>query len=187
MRSNVRESLAADFHRLDVGIRQLKVQYDMFFAGALPREPFELRAELERIVKRYATNPPGRYADQFRMNSLISRFNSMAELWNKRIRAHEGGDQRHAGLLDKFTIRERLLARARVRDPAQNEAEIRQLHQRFADASREHGGKAPPFEKFASGIAAQTARLREKAGCAEIELRVVVRDDQVQVKARPGR
>jgi hypothetical protein len=42
------------------------------------------------------------------------------------------------------------------------------------------------YQKFVRGISSQTERLRKESGCAEIELRVVVRDDKVQVKASPG-
>ena len=40
-----------DLNRLDVGIRQLKVQYDMFMAGSLKTPPRELRAQLERLER----------------------------------------------------------------------------------------------------------------------------------------
>jgi hypothetical protein len=47
----------AELERLQVGLRQLKVQYDMFFAGSLPRPPVELRSELDKIVKRLSVPP----------------------------------------------------------------------------------------------------------------------------------
>ena len=43
-------TLEALLHRFDVALRELKVKYDQFFAGALDRQPFELRAEIERII-----------------------------------------------------------------------------------------------------------------------------------------
>jgi hypothetical protein len=54
-------------------------------------------------------------------------------------------------------------------------------------ASNGSNGNNLSFQKFVRGISSQTQRLRKESGCAEIELRVVVKDDQVQVKARPGR
>ena len=41
------------------------------------------------------------------------------------------------------------------------------------------------FEAFVRGIGKQADRIRAKSGCAEVDLRIVVADDQVQLKARP--
>jgi hypothetical protein len=181
-------SVEEDIHRLETGIRQLKIQYDMFFAGSLKRQPVEQRAALERTIRKYSDRPMRNYAQRFRFSGLVSRFNSFAERWGKTVRQMEEGDHRHEGLLDKFSIRERMLARARVGDDVESEVELRRLHGRYVDAMRRHGAKkAPSYEGFARGILAKTKKLRDRAGCAGIELRLVVRDDDVQLKARPRR
>src|SRR5262245_44481376 len=77
--------------RIEVGIRQLKIQYDMFFSGAAPRQPFEVRKELETPFKTLGDTPMQRFADRYRYNSLASKYQSMAELWAKMIRAKEEG------------------------------------------------------------------------------------------------
>jgi hypothetical protein len=59
----------AELDRLQVGLRQLKVQYDMFFAGSLPRQPVELRSELDRIVKRLSGTPIRKYSQRFHLAS----------------------------------------------------------------------------------------------------------------------
>ena len=66
---------------------------------------------------------------------------------------------------------------------------MRELYRRFVEARRETGEEraAPAFESFVRGIQHQASRLRNERGCAEIELRVVVRDRRVQLKARPAR
>jgi hypothetical protein len=186
--SNADHAIEADLQRLDVGLRKLKVQYDMFFAGALPRQPVELRSEIERLVARYSKKPMGKYAHRFRFNALVGRFNSMSELWGKMTRSKEEGEQRSAGMLDRFAMRERLVARCRVRAGATDDVDLRRLHRRFSDATLGQGGRrAPTYESFLRGVEAQAARLRQKSGCDEIELRVVVRDDRIQLTARPRR
>ena len=79
----------SELERLQVGLRQLKVQYDMFFAGSLPRQPHELRADLERIIKRLSGHPIRKYSQRFHLASLVSRFNAMSELWTKTLRTLE--------------------------------------------------------------------------------------------------
>ena len=190
MQSNARESLAADIRRLETGIRQLKIEYDKFFNGGRPTPPMELRSELERVIRRHATTGRGGYAERFHFNALVSRFNSFAEMWGRNTRQHEEGGHRHAGLLDQFEIRERLLARCEIRDPGSQKEELKRLFSRYCDANDPLGsrkGPKPSFERFVEDVAEQTRRLREKSGCDQIELRLVVKDHSVQLKARPGR
>lgn len=78
-------------NRIEVGIRQLKTQYDMYFAGAAPRQPFEVRKELEILIESTGKTRMQRFADRFRYNALASKYQTMTELWNKMIRAKEEG------------------------------------------------------------------------------------------------
>ena len=180
--------IEGDLRRLEVGIRQLKVQYDMFFAGALKREPIELRAEIDRIIKRHANSPIQKYAQRFHLNTLISRYNSLSELWGKTIRMREEGDRPAPALADRDEPREQLVARCRFHDASTDRGELQRLYARFVETRKrlDAGKRVVSFEKFAQGVSNQSARLQKQSGCAEIELRVVLRDQKVQVKARPG-
>ena len=181
--------IQVDLHRLEVGIRQLKIQYDMFFAGALKREPIELRAEIDRIIKRHANSPIQKYAQRFHLNTLVSRFNSLSELWGKTIRSREEGDRPAPAMSDLEGPREQLVARCRFHDASTNKTDLERLYKRFVETRRRlnTGKRVVSFEKFAIGVSNQSPNLQKKSGCAEIELRVVVCDHNVLVKARPGR
>lgn len=76
---------------IEVEIRQLKVQYDMFFSGVIPRQPFELRKDVETMLKTLGNTPMQRFVDRYRYNALASKYQTMVELWNKMIRAKEEG------------------------------------------------------------------------------------------------
>ena len=180
--------IEADLRRIEVGIRQVKVQYDMFFAGALKREPFELRAEVDKLIKRHANSPIQKYAQRFHLNTLISRFNSLSELWGKTMRSREEGDRPAPALADREGPREQLVARCRFQGAQANPAELQRLYTRFVETRRrlDAGKRAVSFEKFAAGVSNQSQRLQKQSGCAEIEVRVVVHDHKVLVKARPG-
>lgn len=179
--------LESDIARLEVGIRQLKVQYDMFFAGALPREPLELRAELDQLIRRHAHSTINKYALRFHFNALVSRFNSFCELWGKTTRSLEEGDHRSHSSLDKFEIKERLLGRCRIGDAIDAAEGLRRLHSRYVYARRRSGAGAPDYASFLRSIDAQMQRLRHQSKCGQIELRLVLRDERVQIKARPVR
>lgn len=76
---------------IEVEIRQLKVQYDMFFSGVIPRQPFELRKDVETMLKTLGNTAMQRFVDRYRYNALAAKYQSMVELWNKMIRAKEEG------------------------------------------------------------------------------------------------
>lgn len=181
--------LEADIVRLESGIRQLKIQYDMFFAGSVPKQPHELRSEIERLIKRYANAPIRKYSARFHFNSLVSRFNSLSELWAKTIRTLEEGDRPAPAVADRAGSGEQVLARCTVEDPAGEKPHMKLLHARLLEARKKSGEDAGKlsFESFVRSVSTQAGKLREKTGCAKVELRVIVQDRKVVVKARPGR
>ena len=185
----VSTEIDADLQRLEIGIRQLKIQYDMFFAGSLPRQPYELRGELESLIKRYANAPIRKYATRFHFNSLVSRYNSMSELWSKTLRQLEEGDRPAPAVADRVVKSEHVVATCTTKDAASDKESLRLLHRLYLDARRKAGEKDVKlsFDAFVKGVSRQAGRLRETAGCDDVELRIVVQERKVQLKARPAR
>ena len=188
--SDPNAGIETDIERLEVGIRQLKIQYDMFFAGAIPRQPVELRTELERLIKRYSNAPIRKYAHRFHLNSLASRFNSLSELWAKTLRGLEEGERSAQASPERPQLpEEHVLARCRFQDPVTEQETLKLLHARYLEARRKaegHAGKIS-FESFLRGVASQADRLRQSSGCSNVELRLVLHEGKVLLKARPGR
>ena len=189
MHEVVSTELEADLGRLERGIRQLKIQYDMFFVGSVPKQPLELRSELEKIIRRHSVTPIRRYADRFHFNALVSRFNSLSELWAKTLRALEEGDRPAPAVADRAGGAEQIVSRCTLTDPAKERDILKLLHARLLDARKKAGdptGKLS-FENFVLSVSAQARKMREKTGCDKVDLRVIVLDRKVMVKARPGR
>ena len=189
MHDVVSAELEADLGRLESGIRQLKIQYDMFFAGSIPKQPLALRSELERIIKRHSATPIRRYASRFQFNALVSRFNSMSELWAKTLRTLEEGDRPAPAVADRAGSSEQVVARCTVADPAAERDVLKLLHARLIDARKKAGESTDrlSFDAFVHTISAQARKLREKTGCDKVDLRLIVVDRKVTVKARPCR
>ena len=179
----------ADLGRLESGIRQLKIQYDMFFAGSVPKQPLELRSELEKIIRRHSATPIRRYAARFHFNALVSRFNSLSELWAKTLRALEEGERPAPAVAERVGGSEHVVARCTVTDPTKERDILKLLHLRLLDARKKAGDATDKlsFETFVLTVSAQARKMREKTGCDKVDLRVIVLDRKVMVKARPGR
>ena len=178
--------LDEDLQKLELGIRQLKIEYDRFLAGGLKREPLQLRFGVQKQIKRYNDTRGKKYHHRFHFNALVSRFVTLSEMWSKRIRAQEVGSPR-APARSAPPV-ERCLASCRISDANQDPDSLREIYDRFVEAREKSGdnrGKIT-FEKFVSGVASQTRRLQNDAGCGEIELRLIVSDQKVQLKALRG-
>jgi len=180
------ESIEEDLDRLELGIRKLKIEYDRFFVGGLKAEPVQLRFSVQRIVKRYAEARLRKYAHRFRFNALSSRFNLFCELWDKKLRRAEQGYSRRK--VPHARPAEECLASCRFRGNGRPTKALKELYASFVEARRNSGNERKiSFDRFVQGISVQAKRLQEQSGCAEIELRVVVNDRNVQVRAHPGR
>jgi len=172
--------LEDDLQRLDL--------YDQYFGGGLKRPPTRLRFQVNKIIKSWAEKPMRKYQQRFRFNSLVSRYSIFAELWDKRVRQTEEGC-RTLPAQEARRQREIIVARCPVRDPAQCQPALRDLYRAYLRVSRDCGGSQArlSFEKFYRSVAAQAGSLQKKAGCAEIELRVILKNRKVALKARARR
>ena len=128
-------SVDEDLNQLEKDIRQLKIEYDMYFGGGRSRPPADKQWRTEQIVKRYSERGADlNNAQRFRFNNLTQTFMKYMEVWRKRMKQREEGIvQRHFGAAAKKIEAER------AKEVAEAEA----------------AGKMPPAAAAASVAAAQ--------------------------------
>jgi hypothetical protein len=80
-----------EMQHLESEIKRLEAEYNMFFAGRLPRLPWETRSRVEALIKRYDREPMTNTAQRFRFGSLQAKFQSFVDLWEKQLKAREEG------------------------------------------------------------------------------------------------
>lgn len=94
-RTSIRLEQAADLEkelgRIDDSIRRLKIEFDIYFAGAVKRPPLEAKARLESQLKRVSDIRTLNFAQRYQLNALMARFTSYRELWRRTMRAR--GDE----------------------------------------------------------------------------------------------
>ena len=73
--------------RLEDDIRKLKIEFDIFFNGAVKRPPLEARARLDSYIKRLADNRNLSFSQRYQFNTLVARFTSYRELWRRMMKA----------------------------------------------------------------------------------------------------
>jgi hypothetical protein len=193
-------SISEDLDQLAVSIRQLQARWDMFFSGVERRPPNEAHARVEKLIRQYDRSVIRNNADRFRFQGLTSRFNTLNELWQKRLRAREEG--RAFGFHGRTA--EALAAppppgpeprpsprpggegaEFRVGDAERDDAAVRALYERFVEERQRTGeGAAPAYESFRQLIGTQTAKILGARGARAVDFRLDTKDGKVALKAK---
>jgi hypothetical protein len=100
--------------QLERDIRQLKIEYDMFFGGGRKRPPTEVEWRIELLVKRYAERGGDlKFSQRFRFNNLAQTYAKYKDVFRKRMKEREEGTvQRHFGSAARAIEAERARAQA---------------------------------------------------------------------------
>ena len=77
--------LDRELNLLETEMKRLEAEYNMYFAGRLPRPPWETRARVNALVKRHDQSYIRNTADRFRFESLQARYQKFLELWDRQI------------------------------------------------------------------------------------------------------
>lgn len=95
--------------QLERDIRQLKIEYDMYFGGGRKRPPTEIEWRIELLIKRYAERGGElKFAQRFRFNNLSQTYAKYKDVFRKRLTQREEGKvHRHFGAAAKAIEAER--------------------------------------------------------------------------------
>ena len=178
-----------DLEVLAADLKRLEAEYNMFFAGRLPRPPWETRNRVSAMVKRYDRGHIEGTGDRFRFEQLQSRFSTLTDLWDRGLRAREEG---RPGPFAAQAPKERskkkgadgkLVHATAFKDPIHEMDKLHTLYDSLMDARRTHGEDVVPFHKFAALVKSQVTKLRE-AGNNEVAFRVAVKAGKVAFTVR---
>jgi hypothetical protein len=180
-----------DLQLLGADLKRLEGEYNMYFSGRLPRPPWETRGRVEAVIKRYDRGVSMGTGDRFRFEMLQSRFQSLAELWDRGIRAREEGRPGpFAQPLPKVPAKTakpgsgKVVSVTAFTDPVKEMDKLHTLYDTLMDARRQHGEEVVPFHKFAALVKNQVTKLRGE-GNGEVAFRVAVKDGKVAFTVRP--
>jgi hypothetical protein len=182
-------SIDRDLTRLEADLKQLEAEYNMYFAGRLPKPPWETRARVEALVKQFDRGHIPNTGDRFRFTTLQSRYAAFIDLWDRALRAREEGragplpQRRAPAEAERKRPEDRIVHVSSFRDPVREIDKLTDLYESLAEARREIGEDAPPFHKFAELVKSQVKKLRD-TGSPEVAFRVAVKDGKVNFTAR---
>jgi len=184
------QDLERDLQLLEGELRRLEAEYNMFFAGRLPKPPWETRSRVDAMVKRLDRAHMANYGDRFRFSTLQARFSVFTELWDRGLRAREEGrpgpfaqPRPVAAGGKKEGPEDRILHVTTFTDPLREIDKLQDLYDSLVDARRAVGEDAVPYHRFADLIKTQVKQLRQ-AGSPEVAFRVAIRKGKVSFTAR---
>lgn len=189
--------------QLERDIRQLKIEYDMYFGGGRKRPPTEIEWRIDLIIKRYSERGGElKYTQRFRFNNLAQNYAKYKEVFRKRLAQREEGKiQRHFGAAAKAIEAERAKAQAAEAAAAaanspkvfrvvctapEKEADrVEQLYEAFVQAKQQAGEDLGKLTRaaFNEFVRKKTKDLQTQKNCKEVEYVVETIDGQVKLKA----
>jgi hypothetical protein len=188
---------------LEAELKRLEAEYNMFFAGRLPRLPWEQRSRVETLMKRHDRAPLLNTGERFRFNTLQTRFAKFCELWERQLATLEGarpGARRPRGgapppssrpapiepshpAAEASTPRRdtpKLVAVANLHDTASQHEKVQALYEKLVEARQSVGQPAVAYERFEELVRAQLSKF----GGGEVSFRVVLKDGKVSLTAK---
>jgi hypothetical protein len=176
--------------RLEGELKRLEAEYNMYFAGRLPKPPWETRSRVENLMKTIDRGHIQNFGDRFRLSALQARFAAFVDLWDRGLRAREEGrpgpfthlktEYQPSG---SKPPQDRILCVAAFRDPMTEMDKLRDLYDSLADARRQVGHDSVPFHKFAELVKTQVQKLQASGG-TEVAFRVAMKDGKVDFTAQ---
>ena len=175
---------------LEAELKRLEAEYNMYFAGRLPRPPFETRTRLAALMKQMDREHLTNYAERFRFNTLQTRYSKFIDLWDRGLRSREEG--RSGPFAPPRSVapprvpEDRVLYSATIADPLRDTEKMQAMYESLAEARRQSQQDAAPvpFHKFVDMVRQQLGTLKAK-GSDEVAFRVAMKDGKVVLTAKP--
>jgi hypothetical protein len=169
--------------RLEENIRRLKIEYEAYFNGGIPRPPNETLYRVEHGIKRYSGDVARLSASQrFRFNQVWQRYAVYSDLWRKRLRSREEGREfgprRQAAGTEPAT-------QVVCRDPDREQANVDRLLQALVEAKQRAGESTDDIDpaNFQKFVREKTMQLKQELGCDSVLFSVTVKEGKVRFTA----
>jgi len=178
-----------DLQALAAGLKQLEVEYNMFFSGRLARPPWETRKRVTALVKKWDRGYIQAAMDRFQFDTLQRRFQTFTDLWDRGLRSREEGRAGPFAAPPPKQVRKPKAPDAKVvhvanfRDPMREMDKLHTLYDSLMDARREAGDDVVPFHRFAALVKDQVTKLRSD-GSEQVAFRVAVVEGKVNLTVR---
>ena len=183
--------------QLETEIRRLEAEFNMFFAGRLPRPPAETRARVAALVKKHDQSFIRNTADRFRFESLQNRYSKFIELVERQMtnrelgrpvagarRVQEPPPQRRPDPKDAPQGEPGMVRFARDQQLSADSEPVKQLFAQLADAKKQVGETPVAIDRLAALVRAQVDKFAAEG--KDVTFKVAMKDGKVSLTAKPS-
>lgn len=178
-----------ELSKLEENIRRLKIEYETYFNGGLPRAPQDTVFRVEVALKRMNDNTSKlNFSQRFRLNQLTQKYAVYNDLWRRKLKDKEEGRSRFGPVRPPAEVRTDGPARIVCSDPSKEQDKVDQLLKAMVDAKRQVGERTDHIDPlaFQRFVAEKTRQVKESFGCQKVQFTVTVEDGKVKFKALKG-
>lgn len=180
-------AIADDVVKLDQQLNELILKYEQYFIGLEKREPLQLLAEVEKMVRRYTGVPINNTMYKHRFTMLVARLNTYREHWNRILKLIEEGRYSRDKFISNLHLRSAKKTGDRhlgqhVEEPL---SDIDRIVHEFREARKACNLSVDKItrELVAATIEKKKPLLAEKLGTENLAFRVVIEDGKPKLKA----
>lgn len=176
--------------RLEEDLRKLKIEFDIFFNGAVKRAPYDTKNRVETVFKRLSDDRTLTYAQRFRYNTLMARFTAFRELWRRTMQGREEGrdhvSQARAAHHVEAENNSEFRSTVVCSDAHTDVTSVRELYDALVEAKKKCNEPTDDlsFPRFHHLIASKTDQLKDQLSCNRVRFSVDVEGGRVSFKAK---
>ncbi len=177
------DSIHALIDRIQKRVERFRIDIERYFNGALPFPPEELRNQIHHDFRLAQDGTMRSAADQFRLSGLEARFNTLSELFGRRLREREEG--RGAVTPTPPPTRQRLEYDPRAGIVLGAQPDDDAVEALWGGLATAGAGAKFELDTFRTYIARQVMQIRTKTGSEAVLFRVVQEEGKLKLKAKP--
>ncbi|MEW6208264.1 MAG: MXAN_5187 C-terminal domain-containing protein [Acidobacteriota bacterium] len=187
MEQKIENPIDQDLDRLEVEMRRLKIEYDIYFNGGTVRPPLDTKGRVETTIKRLYDVRGMTFGQRFRYNGLVARYNVMREMIRRQEQDHEQSG-RPPTAEAAAAMRNRVMT-IRCHDPRHQPDKVSEIYNQLIIAKRDCGERIDglTFDVFSKFLSARASQIKHDLSSDEIDFVVGVEEGRVKFTARAAK
>jgi hypothetical protein len=184
-----------DLDSLDDGVRRLKIEYDVFFNGNRKRPPEDIKARVDRLVRKLSEVADMSYGQRFRYTTMVTRLYVYKDKWRRMMMDREHGRAPGGAIppaepvapIPADTARQEMI-RIAIADPAAEGEKVQQLYDTLVELNSKASAGFPKLslERFTEFIKTRSDGIRGKYHCSSVEFSISVESEALKFTAKPA-
>jgi hypothetical protein len=174
-----------ELERLEVEMRRLKIEYDIYFSGGTVRPPLDTKGRVETTIKRLYDVRGMSFGQRFRYNGLVARYNVLREMIRRQITDHE--ETGRPPTAEAAAALRNHVTTIRCNDPRQQPERVNEIYNQLIIAKRDCGERVEglTLEVFSKFLTARANQIKRDLESEDIAFVVGVEGGKVKFTARP--